>query len=58
LRTSTSSKYSREPTGFCECRMLQGRASQYRRTSVIDLFGELLTIVPPGWNSLPVETVL
>ena len=30
LRASTSSKYSFDPTGLGECRMLQGRASQYR----------------------------
>src|SRR5262245_32197624 len=29
LRASTSSKYSRSPTGLGECRMLQGRSFQY-----------------------------
>src|ERR1700741_4021109 len=33
LRASTSSKYSRVPTGLRECRTLQGRRSQYRFTS-------------------------
>ena len=45
---STSSKYSREPTGFGEWRTLQGRASQYRRTSAMDLFVEFLTIRLPS----------
>ena len=45
FRASTSSKYSFEPTGFCECRMLHGRASQYRRTSAIDFSVE-------PWGSL------
>ena len=41
FRASTSSKYSRDPTGFGECRMLQGRASQYRWTSSRDAGAEL-----------------
>ena len=44
LRASTSSKYSFDPTGFVEWRMLQGRASQYRWTSAIDLSVELFIV--------------
>src|SRR6476619_3509315 len=36
FRASTSSKNSAEPTGFGECRMLHGRASQYSRTASTD----------------------
>ena len=43
FRASTSSKYSFDPTGFGEWRMLQGRASQYCWTSAMDLSVELLT---------------
>jgi len=35
LRASTSSKYSLEPRGFGEWRMLHGRASQYSWTLAI-----------------------
>ena len=47
FRASTSSKYSFEPTGFGEWRMLQGRASQYCWTSATDFSLELSTIRLP-----------
>ena len=47
FRASTSSKYSFDPTGFVEWRMLQGRASQYCWTSAMDFSVELLTIRLP-----------
>ena len=42
LRRSTSSKYSRVPTAFGECRMLQGRAFQKSRTADDRNVGERL----------------
>ena len=40
LRASTSSKYSRVPTGLGECLILQGRAFQYSRTAAIGVSGK------------------